>query len=28
VIALRSANTISDDLSEERVKLLLKEETA
>ena len=27
VIALRSANTISDDLSEERVKLLLKEET-
>ena len=28
VIALRSANTISDDLSEERVKLLLKEEKA
>lgn len=28
VIALRSANTISDDLSEERVKLLLKEERA
>ena len=28
VIALRSTNTISDDLSEERVKLLLKEETA
>ena len=28
VIALRSANTISDNLSEERVKLLLKEETA
>ena len=28
VIALRSVNTISDDLSEERVKLLLKEETA
>ena len=28
VIALRSANTIIDDLSEERVKLLLKEETA
>ena len=28
VIALRSANTISDDLSEERVKLFLKEETA
>ena len=28
VIALRSANTISDDLSEERIKLLLKEETA
>jgi pseudouridine kinase len=26
VIALRSANTISDELSEERVQLLLKEE--